>query len=297
MDGNQGLIEFLQTAVGYSLTGDISERVMFILYGRGANGKSTFLKTLDSVFGEYASTTPTSTLYSKRFEGVPNDIARLKGQRFVIAIESEEERRLAESLVKQVTGGDKIASRFMRAEWFEFYPKFKIFFSTNHKPRIWGSDKAIWDRIRLVPFNVVIPDEEQDKHLSDKLIKESSGILNWALQGLKKWRKQGLVQPDEIKQATLDYKTEMDLIGQFLDESCEEPSGTEIESSLLYNHFTSWCYEIGLRKVITRNLFSRKLKEHGKVSESRGGSYYWQNLQVKISINSKEAETKSDNGD
>src|SRR5262249_40147816 len=158
-------------------TGDTSERVIFILHGVGANGKTTLLEVLRAALGDYTLRTPTETLLAKRDGSIPNDVARLKGARFVTASESEEGKRLSEAFIKDVTGGDVISARFMRAEFFEFKPECKLWLATNHKPVIRGTDKAIWDRIRLIPFEIRIPEGEQDKQLLAKLQDELPGIL------------------------------------------------------------------------------------------------------------------------
>lgn len=154
--GNARGIGFLQRAVGYSLTGDTSEQVFFLLWGSGANGKTTFLKTIFGLLGDYAISTRPETFMVKGPDAIPNDVARLRGARFVIAVEADQGQRLAESLVKQATGSDVMTARFMRAEYFDFVPAFKIFLATNHKPIIRGTDLAMWRRVRLIPFTVTI---------------------------------------------------------------------------------------------------------------------------------------------
>jgi putative DNA primase/helicase len=168
---------FVRRAAGYSATGNTSEQCMFIHHGPGANGKSTFQETISAALGDYAMRTPTETLLVKRPGGVPNDVARLKGARFVTASETEEGRRLAESLVKDLTGQDTISARFMWAEWFDFKPTHALHLSTNHKPEIRGTDAAIWRRIRLIPWAVTIPPAEQDRELPEKLRTELPGVL------------------------------------------------------------------------------------------------------------------------
>src|SRR5262249_35693849 len=167
--GDDALIGYVQRAAGYSLTGDTSERILLILHGEGANGKTTFLETLTAALGDYAARTPTETLLAKRPDAIPNDVARLKGTRFVTASEAGEGVQLAEARVKELTGRDRVPARFLHREWFEFCPEFKLWLATNHKPVIRGTDKAIWDRIRLVPFTVRIAKMKQDKHLLEKL--------------------------------------------------------------------------------------------------------------------------------
>ncbi|MDA3955460.1 phage/plasmid primase, P4 family, partial [Oceanispirochaeta sp.] len=172
--GNLELIRFVQKFLGCSLTGDMSCQSMFILYGNGANGKSTFINVVNHVMGDYATTTPTETFMQKKGEQATNDIARLKGARFVTAMESDDNGRLAESVIKRLTGNDMISARFLYGEYFQFLPTFKIVMATNHKPRVSGMDLAIWRRIKLIPFEATFPEEKQDKKLTEKLNKESS---------------------------------------------------------------------------------------------------------------------------
>ena len=181
MNGNNELISFLQRAVGYSLTGDTSEHALFLFYGTGANGKTTFLEVLRHALGDYVMSADFSSFIVSRGASVRNDLARLAGARLVTAVESEANRRLAEEVIKQITGGDTITARYLYSEHFEFRPQFKLFLATNHKPRIRGTDVAIWRRIHLVPFTVTISNEEQDKALPAKLRGEAPGILQLGL--------------------------------------------------------------------------------------------------------------------
>ncbi|MED3905818.1 phage/plasmid primase, P4 family [Geobacillus thermodenitrificans] len=266
------LIEFLQKAVGYSLTGDTSEQVLFFLYGTGRNGKSTFVNTIREILGDYGKQTNADTFTVKRSDRVNNDIAALKGARFVSATESEEGARLAESLVKQLTGGEAIQARFLYQENFEYIPQFKIFFTTNHKPVIKGSDEGIWRRIRLIPFTVTIPEEKKDTRLPEKLKAEMPGILRWAVEGCLKWQREGLGNPDEIKQATEGYKAEMDSLGAFIADCCVVNELAKCWGSDLYTAYQKWCdengeYEIGKRK------FNKRLEERGfKKKRGTGGA-------------------------
>ncbi|MEC1100635.1 DNA primase family protein, partial [Bacillus paralicheniformis] len=196
---NYEIIDFMQKAIGYSLTGDTTEQVMFFLFGNGRNGKSTFINTVQHLFGDYGRQTNSDTFIKKKNDSaINNDIARLDGARFVSAVESEEGQQLSESLVKQITGGEKMSARFLRQEYFEFTPEFKVFFTTNHKPIVKGSDEGIWRRIRLIPFTVTIPKEKVDKKLPQKLSAEMPGILRWAIEGCLKWQKEGLGEPEAI---------------------------------------------------------------------------------------------------
>jgi len=263
MDGNQNLITFLQRAVGYSLTGATSEQVLFFLYGTGANGKSTFLDIIYELFGNYASATPTSTLLSKAgSDTIPNDIARLKGVRFVSAVETEDGRRLAESVLKQITGDKRISARFMRGEWFDFKPECKLWLAANHKPVIRGTDDGIWRRIRLIPFTVSIPPEEQDRKLFEKLLTELPGILNWAMQGCVRWQREGLDLPLEVKTAIATYRAEMDTLSDFFAECCIVAPDATASAKELYLRYTFWCEENGERPE-RQKAFGMRLSERG----------------------------------
>jgi putative DNA primase/helicase len=214
----------------------------------------------------YAARTPTQTLMAKRGEVIPNDVARLKGVRFVSASETGEGKTFDEAVVKELTGGDRVSARFMRGEWFEFTPQFKIFLSTNHKPRILGRDEAIWDRIRLVPFNVRIPDHERKP--MDELLAgfraELSGILAWAVRGCLEWQRDGLGAPLEVMQATTDYKDEMDILGDFIEECCRMEPASNATSGELYEAYRAWALTTGER-VMPLRAFSLRMSERGAV--------------------------------
>ena len=270
MGGNDNLISFLQRAVGYSLTGENTEQCMFILYGSGANGKSTFLQTLNFILGDYSKQTPTETLLVKQKGAIPNDVARLKGARFVTASEAESGQKFAESLIKQMTGGDTISARFLHQEWFDFQPTHKLFLGTNHKPVINGTDHAIWRRIKLVPFEVTIPENERDRFLLDKLREESAGILSWAVRGCCEWQKKGLGIPDEVKEATETYRGEMDALAEFLKDCCVTGSSFKVSSRDLYGAYTAWCERNG-EDHLKQRPFASQMKEKG-FEQARIGS-------------------------
>jgi putative DNA primase/helicase len=266
----EDLRAFVQRAVGYSATGDTSEQCIFINHGGGANGKSTFQEAIAAALGDYAMRAPTEMLLAKRSDGVPNDVARLKGARFVSASETEEGRRLAESRIKDLTGQDTITARFMKAEWFDFAPTHKLWLSTNHKPEIRGTDAAIWRRIRLVPWAVTIPPAEQDKKLPIALRHELAGILAWVVRGCLLWRREGLQAPDEVRKATGEYRAEMDVLAGFLVECCELDTGHWEYAKDLYECYKRWCDENGERPEPQRK-FGGRLGERG-FQRDRGGS-------------------------
>jgi len=246
---DEELIEFLQRAIGYTMTGVTSEQCFFILYGTGANGKSTFINTVAHIFGDYGQQTPVETLMVKRSGGIPNDVARLRGARLVSATEGEHGQYLAESLIKQMTGQDKLVARFLHGEFFEFSPTFKIFLATNHKPYIRGTDQAIWRRIRLVPFTVTIPNYEQNKNLGNELLTEADGILSWAVNGCSSWQRDGLGLPSAVGNATFAYRDEMDTIGNFLDEICIVDSRCSVSKSDLFRQYQGWGGELTKRQL------------------------------------------------
>jgi putative DNA primase/helicase len=266
MSGSDDLIRFLQKAIGYSLTGSVTEQIFFILFGTGANGKSTFINTILHLLGDYALQTATETLLAKKHgNGIPNDVARLKGARFVASVEAEEGRHLAEALVKQLTGGDKITARYLYGEFFQFDPTFKIFLSVNHKPVIKGADHGIWRRIRLIPFNVTFPPEKRDANLSTKLEAELPGILRWAVEGCLLWQKEGLEPPRAVKDATKDYRAEMDIVGEFIAECCEVDGGAKTPFKDLSKKYDDWSLKNGDPSP-DKNEFARALTEQGFTS-------------------------------
>lgn len=242
----EDIIDFVQRFVGYSMTTSTKEQCMFILHGDGRNGKTVFIETLRKLFGDYVTSLPSNSLIRKQIDnGIPNDIAGLKGSRLVTTVETNENVTLDEACIKKVTGSDIIKARFLNKEFFEFIPTFKIIFASNHKPNIRGTDQGIWRKIRMIPFDFKITDENDDRDLQQKLENELPGILNWAIEGLKKWKATGLTQPPAIMETTEQYREEEDSIGQFIEEECEIEKDTYIQSSIFkqrikdYNKYLS----------------------------------------------------------
>jgi putative DNA primase/helicase len=279
MGSKPGLTNFLRRAVGYSLTGDTSERALFIMYGSGANGKSTALETIRALFGDYGLRTPAETLLARHGNAIPNDVARLKGARFVSASETDEGRRLAEAQIKDLTGGDTISARFLRAEWFDFRPECKLWLSTNHRPVVRGTDKAIWDRLKLIPFDVRIPEEQQDRKLLSKLKAELPGILAWAVRGCLEWQEKGLGVPDEVRDATGNYQSEMDMLANFIADACVLKSDAQASATSLFQAYRRWCDDNGERCCNQRG-FSASLTERGFYKRRTGktGTEAWQGI-------------------
>ncbi len=253
-DPDHELIEFLQKAIGYSFTGVTKEQIMFFLFGNGRNGKSTLINTIQDLLGDYGRQTNSDTFLKKKNDsGINNDVARLDGARFVSAVESEEGQQLSESLVKQITGGEKMSARFLRQEYFEFTPEFKVFFTTNHKPIIKGSDEGI---------TVTIPKDKIDYDLPDKLAKEMPGILRWAVEGCLKWQADGLKEPKAVMEATASYRDDMDILGPFIEENCTIKVNVKIEAKALYENYSRWCYQNNEMELKNR-VFYRQLEIRG----------------------------------
>jgi putative DNA primase/helicase len=269
MGGDADLIRFLQRAVGYSLTADVSEQVLFFLYGTGKNGKSTFLNALRSVLGEYGSQAAPDLLLEHRGEIHPTATADLQGSRFVVASEVPEGRRMAEALVKQLTGGDAIKARRMRQDFYEFAPTHKLWLMANHKPVVRGADIAIWRRILLIPFAVTIPEDERDPYLDQRLQAEMPGILRWALEGCLLWQEEGLRPPQRVLAATEEYREEMDTLGDFIEERCTLERFAVVGATELYNAYKDWAQQNG-ENPMSQTAFGRKLADRG-VSHDRGG--------------------------
>lgn len=221
MLGRKDLVDFLQKALGYALTASAEERCFFILYGStGDNGKSTLLETILHLWGEYAKNTPIATIIDKKNAGIPNDIARLRGARIITSKEPRKRIKIDEGLIKELTGNDTVSARFLNREFFDFRACGKIFIATNHKPQIAGTDNAIWNRIRLIPFDLSLSKDKIDRKLPEKLKEESSGIFNWILEGHRKWKEEGLESPEIIKQVNNEYREEEDEIGLFIKDYC-----------------------------------------------------------------------------
>lgn len=272
LGGDAELIQFVHRAVGYTLTADTREQCLFFLYGTGRNGKSTFVETLLELLGPYGQKAPTEMLMARPLGGgIPNDVAQLPGVRIVVTAETEEGRRLNESLVKDLTGGDRLTARFMRAEFFSFRPTHKLWMYGNHKPVIRGTDNGIWRRIRAIPFTVTIPDAEVDLDLPARLRAEMPGILAWAVAGCRAWQKLGLGSSSAVDEATRTYRAEMDVLGAFLDARCTIHPLARVGATALYRAYKEWAEESG-EFVMSQRRFGGQVTERGfgQVKDSMG---------------------------
>jgi putative DNA primase/helicase len=296
MLGRHDLVTFLQRAMGYSLTGNISERVTFILHGGGRNGKTTLLETMNGILGDYAGTAPAEMLLARRGDaGIPNDLARLPGTRFVSATETGDGRRLDEVKIKSITGGDTISARFMREEWFDFKPTFKIWLATNHKPEIRGTDNAIWDRIRLVPFDYRVPDDQKIPDLSATFIaEEAPGILAWMVQGCLDWQRDGLTMPGDVLQATARYRHDMDPLADWTEDRCEIRPGVREAAKTLFADYVSYCESAG-EEPLKQRTFGMRLTERGCGEAKSGATRYRTGIRLRDS--NDPAQTTFEPGD
>jgi len=276
---DDAVIKFVKRYSGYTLTGITRERLLAILYGFGKNGKTTLVELLHEVLGDYARNTDVETLLIKKYQGVGNDVAALKGARFVSAAEVEKGRRLAESKLKQLTGRDTVTARFLFGENFDFKPEFKLWLSTNNKPVIQGTDDAIWDRIRLIPFTQRFDSRRADPKLPDKLRDELAGVFAWMVEGCLEWQEHGLEEPKTVTDATKQYREEMDTLASFLDEVCVIGASHRVLAERLYQSYAMWCDKSGERKD-PKKAFVARLQERGfdRRRETAGvnkGRYIW----------------------
>jgi putative DNA primase/helicase len=276
-DGSRNLIEYLQRVAGYCLTGKTVEQKFFFLHGSGANGKTTFVNVLREVIGDYARQSQPEVIMVQRYAaqtGPTPELVRLAGARLVCMGETEDGQQLAESRIKQMTGGDAITARALHCAPFEFVPSFKLILSGNHRPVIRGDDDGIWRRIELVPFTVTIPPEQRDKNLPDRLRAEYSGILNWMIRGCLDWQRSGLQTPVEVARSVGEYRSDMDLIGQWVAERCEMGVSATLRARVGYFDFAQWL-KLGGHREITETRLGLKLAERGYVkAKDRNGVVY-----------------------
>lgn len=273
---DKGLRDYLQQIAGYCLTASTREQVFFIFWGAGRNGKSTFIKILLELLGPWAAQTPAETFVMRKGQGSHNDLARLSDKRLVAAIETEEGGRLAESLIKTLSGNDRIAARRLYEENFEYEPGFKIILTTNCKPRIRETTLALWRRVRLVPFTWTIPEKKIDPDLIDKLKAEMPGILAWAVQGCFEWLNRGKLEtPAAVADAVKEYQQAEDQIARFISECCEEGSEADSESAKkLFKAYQAWAGQNGEHFFSARR-FGQRLQELGFINEhARTGNLY-----------------------
>lgn len=275
--GDKELARFIQKAVGYSLTGENSEQCLFLMTGHGSNGKSTFINTVLALLGEYGLTSQFSTFAEQDRSGRPSsDLVRLRGMRLVAASEGQQNERLDEGLVKQLTGGDKITARGLYQSEFEFTPTHKLWLATNHLPLIRGTDRGIWRRMRRIPFNASF-EGRADVNLAAKLLKELPGIFAWAVQGCIAWQMEGLETPESVRKATEEYQEAMDSVGSFLREECVKHGKARVKSSALYGAYQVWAKSNGEFQM-SNKVLSQRLKEKGFNLKHMSTGNFWEGL-------------------
>ena len=282
--GDQELINYVQKAVGYSLTGDMSEQCLFMLWGGGANGKSTFVKALEDIMGTYAATIKGETLMEKNGQdGARGDLARLTNKRVVIASELQEGQVFNEPLLKVLSAGETLPVRFMYQEEFMLKPKFKLWIMTNKKPKVKGNDHGIWRRWRMIPFKYKFTEKEKDPNFyEEKLKPELEGILLWAITGYQMWKEQGFEAPKEVMEAVEDYKMDMDQVARFIEDCCKVGEGYECTGSAMYDEYINWCIAEGENYKMTNHKLARDLKEKGFVNKRDMNGKKW----IGIGVNS-----------
>jgi len=280
--GNPELPEFMQWLVGYWLTGLTDPPYMAILYGTGANGKSTLVSAIQNAMGEYAGVAARGLLVKRYGEQHTTDIAALQGKRFIIASESAEGAKLDEDKVKALTGSDRITARYMRENNFTFTPTFKVAMQTNHKPSIPGTDEGIWRRILLIPFAEMIPEAERDLLLRDKLRNEAPGILRWAVDGARIFaRDMNRASPAIVTAATRAYRTESDVLGAFIESECVEGADCVVPSATLFSRYEWWCAS-NRESPVAHRTFGLRLKERGfDATKDRRGQRQWKGIALK----------------
>ena len=257
--GDPNLIAAYQRRIGYTLTGDTREQCMFIAAGDGENGKTTGAETIAAMLGDYATAADSSTFTTAASDrAARSDLARLRGARLVTADEIEDGAQLAESLVKRLTGGDRITARYLYRDEFEFRPVMKLWLTVNHLPRVQGDDHAIWRRLQVIPFEKRI--QRPDKQLSRKLRGELPGILAWAIQGCVDWQRHGLGSCGAIEHAGAVYRQREDRLALFLDDCCEIDAGARVESGALRDAYHAWEQSRGSTPMVD---FDRRLSRRG----------------------------------
>ncbi|HEY2677475.1 MAG TPA: phage/plasmid primase, P4 family [Steroidobacteraceae bacterium] len=271
-DRNHALYSYLQRFIGYLLVADTSDQSLHFLYGAGANGKSVFSEILMRLLGDYAVAASPDLIMMRRHGGIPNDVARLRGVRAALMNETSQGSRFDEAKLKDLTGGDTLTARFLHQEFFDFKPSHRIVIRGNHKPQINGTDEGIWRRLRLVPFSVEIPVDEQDRDLLTKLEVELPGILRWAVNGCLEWQRGGLNPPSIITDAVRAYREESDTLGRFISECCHARTLGQVKSSTLYQRYQAFCQQAGERWIPAKDMpaeMDRRGFKHKRIASCR----------------------------
>jgi putative DNA primase/helicase len=268
------LVDYWQRLCGYATAGVVHEHVLPVAFGSGSNGKSTVLGAVLSVLGpDYAMKCPPEMLMARANDAHPCDRADLFGKRLVLAMETEQGRRLNEALVKELTGADRVRARHMRENFWEFSSTHTLIMATNHKPAVRGTDHGIWRRIRLVPFTVCLSDAEADRTVPERLRAESPGILAWLVRGCLEWRRRGLDAPPEVAEATADYRREQDILGSFLAECTLSDPSVRVKAGELYARYAEWAKSSN-EPALSLTAFGTAVQERGVEKRTSNGVWY-----------------------
>ena len=273
------MVSYLARVIGYTFSGSTEAQCLWLHYGAGSNGKSTFMNVLSALMGDYATTANASTIMSKPTSNISNDVARLKGARLVMINELEDGKRLAEAEIKTMTGGEALTARYLHQEFITFYPQFKLHLTSNYKPSVYDNSHGLWRRINLIKWAVIVKEADQDKQLFDKLKSELSGILNWALAGLQDYQKNGLQTPKSVLNDTAEFRAEMDSIGQFVEACCYVDVEARGKSSELYARYSEWAKETG-RQPVNNMRFGSSLKDKGFTNYKSSGVMVYKGIAV-----------------
>lgn len=253
------LIEYIHRVIGYCITGDISEQVLFLCYGVGENGKSTFLDVLHHVLGPFYCNVPFSTFEAKNKQSIPNDIAMTKGARIIAALETSESTQLNEARLKLMTGSDPVTARKLFKEFQTFNPTGKIWLAFNHRPEVMDDSDGFWRRVRLIPFLKQFPEQAREKGLLERLKAEAPGIIGWAVRGCLKWQESGLQTPEIVVHASQEYRADSDPLREFFDECIEIDHSYSVVSADLWSAYLQWA-ENNRVVPLKRPVFSAHLK-------------------------------------
>lgn len=284
-NGNADLVAYLQRLCGYCLTGTTTEQVLPIFWGDGSNGKSLIMETVRAVIGPDYATVGADALLTGGDNQHPTFLANLFGKRLVTLAETAQGRGVNESLIKKLTGSDAINARRMGEDFWSFNPTHKIWLATNHKPRIIGLDHGIWRRVRLVPFTTRFWDADRgesgpehlkaDKRLAEKLSREMEGVLAWMVRGCLEWQKNGLREPEEVRLATEEYRSQEDTIGRFLDECTISNKAAKVKAGDIYQRFRTWFEKSGeAGRCTSQKSFGDEMTRRGFEKIRSNGLFY-----------------------
>ena len=266
---------FLARLLGHALEGRVTEHILPIFYGAGANGKSTLSTAAVMALGDYAGPADADLLTARSWDAHPTGVADLCGLRLARIDEGDKGRQLGEGTVKRLTGGDRLKARRMREDFWSFDPSHTFLMLTNHKPAVTGTDEGIWRRIRLVPWDVIIPLEQRDLNFGDRLIPELDYILTWLVGGYGQWKAHGLDEPAAVAEATAAYRGESDALGRFLAERCMQHG--EVRSSDLFAEWQKWCGTES-EECGTQTAFSGDLTNRGYDKKRTNSGAFWKGL-------------------